>query len=139
MQRCDDSQAAQHIEGSGAFKDIFGPVEPQLVALRCEARLLARSNLPAAVQLLQEGQDAALREQHQRLYQSLAMEEAALQLTAGDLSAAEAVARRTRLLDESPTRAGRDALKLIEARFRLARGELGGGVTSGPPCGRNSA
>ena len=129
VQRCDFEQATTHIDVSRAFKDIFGPVEPQLVALRNEARLHAfRDRLDLSVQVLQEGQDAALREQHRRLYLSLAMEEASLQLTAGDLTGAAATARRTRLLDLDAggggvSRVQRDALKLIDARFKLAYGD----------------
>lgn len=126
VQRCDYVQAASHIEGSRAFKEIFGPVEPQLVALRCEARLHAhRQRLDLASQVLQEGQDAALREQHRRLYLALALEETALHLTAGDLGTAATITRRTRLLDadDSLPRAQRDALKLIDARFKLACGD----------------
>jgi ATP/maltotriose-dependent transcriptional regulator MalT len=127
MQRGDHPEAARHIEASRAFKDIFGPVEPQLVALRCEARLLARSDPERAAAVLQEGQDGALREQHPRLYRSLALEEVGLALSAGALAAAEAAVRRTRLLvepaGESPSRAERDARHLLEARLLLARGE----------------
>lgn len=126
VQRCDYGQAASHIEGSRAFKEIFGPVEPQLVALRCEARLHAhQQRMDLAAQLLQEGQDAALREQHRRLFLALALEETALYLTAGDLTSAAMTTRRTRLLDAdgSLPRAQRDALKLIDARFKLACGD----------------
>ncbi|MGQ3056724.1 MAG: LuxR C-terminal-related transcriptional regulator [Nevskia sp.] len=126
VQRCDYEQAALHIDASRAFKEIFGPVEPQLVAVRCEARLQAqRQRIDLATQLLQEGQDSALREQHRRLYLALALEETALQLTAGDIGAAAAITRRTRLLDagDDLPRAQRDALKLIDARFRLACGD----------------
>lgn len=126
VQRGDYAQAAQHIEAGRAFKEIFGPVEPQLVALRCEARLHAhRQRMDLAALLLQEGQDAALREQHRRLYLALALEETALHLSAGDVGAAAATTRRTRLLDadDGLPRAQRDALKLVDARFRLACGD----------------
>ncbi len=129
VQHCDFDRAMTHIEMGRAFKEIFGPVEPQLVALRNEARLHAsRNRLDLAVQVLQEGQDAALREQHRRLYLALAQEEASLQITAGDITGAAATARRTRLLDaesgnDIASRAQRDALKLMEARFKLAYGD----------------
>lgn len=129
VQRCDFDCAMTHIEIGRAFKEIFGPVEPQLVALRNEARLQASCNrLDLAVLVLQEGQDAALREQHRRLYLALAQEEASLQLAAGDITGAAATARRTRLLDaesgdDSLSRAQRNALKLMAARFRLAYGD----------------
>lgn len=129
VQRCDFERAMTSIDIGRAFKEIFGPVEPQLVALRNEARLHAfRNRLDLAVQVLEEGQDAALREQHRRLYLSLALEEASLQLTAGDITAAAATARRTRLLDvesgsSGVSRAQRDALRLVDARFKLAYGD----------------
>lgn len=129
VQRCDFERAMTRIEVGRAFKEIFGPVEPQLVALRNEARLhVSQNRLDLAVQVLQEGQDAALREQHRRLYLALAQEEASLQITAGDITGAAGTARRTRLLDlesgnDTVSRAQRDALKLIDARFRLAYGD----------------
>ncbi|WP_420468655.1 LuxR C-terminal-related transcriptional regulator [Panacagrimonas sp.] len=131
VQRCDFDKAPALIEIGRAFKEIFGPVEPQLVALRNQARLQAHlGNLDLALQTLQDGQDAALREQHRRLYLSLAMEEVALQLSAGDPAAASDTARRTRLLDDDAARQGggwyrakRDALRLLDARLRLAQGD----------------
>lgn len=128
VQRCDFDKASAHISTGRAFKEIFGPVEPQLVAIRNEARLHASlGRLDIALLVLQEGQDAALREQHRRLYLSLVIEEAASQLTAGDVAAAGATVRRTRLLDAVTSgtdlfRVKRDALKLLEARLALADG-----------------
>lgn len=129
VQRCDFDRASAHIDVGRAFKEIFGPVEPQLVALRCEARLHAFQNrLDLAIQVLEEGQDAALREQHRRLYLSLAMEEASLKLTAGDITGAAATARRTRLLDPDGVddvliQAQRNLVRLMDARFKLAYGD----------------
>jgi len=129
VQRCDFEKATALIDVGRAFKEIFGPVEPQLVALRNEARLHANNyRLDLAVQVLQEGQDAALREQHRRLYLALAMEETALRLTAGDTTGAWEMARRTRLLNPDPSgdgvsRAQRDALRLMDARLKLADGD----------------
>ena len=129
VQRCDFENASAHIDVGRAFKEIFGPVEPQLVALRNEARLHAHgARLDLAVQVLQEGQEAALREQHRRLYVALAVEEASLQLTAGDITGAAATARRTRLLDAEIagpeiSRVQRDALRLVSARFKIAYGD----------------
>lgn len=127
VQQCDFENASAHIDVGRAFKEIFGPVEPQLVALRNEARLHAHGGrLDLAVQVLQEGQEAALREQHRRLYLALAVEEASLQLTAGDITGAAASARRTRLLDAEGaevSRVQRDALRLISARFKIAYGD----------------
>lgn len=129
VQRCDFERAMAHIDVGRAFKEIFGPVEPQLVALRSEARLHAHGGrLDLAVQVLQEGQDAALREQHRRLYLALALEEASLQLTAGDITGAASTARRSRLLDADMagadvSRVQRDALRLMSARFKIAYGD----------------
>lgn len=129
VQRCDFDKAPAHIAVGRAFKEIFGPVEPQLVAIRNEARLQAHLNrLDRAQLVLQEGQDAALREGHRRLYLSLAMEEASLKLTAGDTAGARATIRRSNLLDEASNgdglfRARRNALRLLEARLKLAEGD----------------
>ena len=134
VQRCDFARAGRSIEIGRAFKDIFGPVEPQLVALRNEARLLAHGGrLDEARIVLQEGQDAALREQHSRLHLALAVEEASLQLGASDLAGASETARKWRLRGLSAAgsmRAGlfkaqRDALRFLEARFCLAEEKYG--------------
>jgi LuxR family maltose regulon positive regulatory protein len=131
IQRCDFPRAQEAIVVSSAFKEIFGPAEPQLVAVRNEARLLAHlGQLDQARRVLQEGQDGALREQHTRLHVTLATEEAALQLTAGDVVGANETARRWRLRGDAADaprpglfRGQRDALRLLEARFRLAEDE----------------
>lgn len=129
VQRGDFETAEQHIGVGRAFKDIFGPTEPQLVALRNEARLHA-SNQSAelALDVLREGQEAALREEHGRLYLSLAVEEVALQLTGGDVDGARDTLRRTGLLETSRkpghlSRAQRDTLKLLLAHLDLASGD----------------
>lgn len=129
IQRCDFDKTADVIAVGRAFKDIFGPVEPQLVAVRSEARLqghLGRFDL--AQQVLQEGQDAALREQHRRLYFSLVMEEISLQLTAGDATGAAVTMRRTKLRDAIMSgsgwfRAKRDSLRLLDAKLKLGDGD----------------
>ncbi|WP_428424389.1 LuxR C-terminal-related transcriptional regulator [Methylibium sp.] len=126
IQRCDFEKAPNFIGGGRAFKEIFGPVEPQLVAVRNEARLHAHlGHLDLARQILQQGQDAALREQHLRLYFALSIEEASLQLTAGDIAGANDTAQRAKLRGDAADRTGifrtqRDALKLLEARFWIA-------------------
>lgn len=130
VQRCEFEKAPNLIAVGRAFKEIFGPVEPQLVAIRNEARLHVHWNrLDLAMQVLQQGQDAALHEQHQRLYLSLAVEEASLQLMVGDLQAANDVARKAELRgDDAPAacafRSQRDAMTLLEARFRIGEGDL---------------
>jgi ATP/maltotriose-dependent transcriptional regulator MalT len=129
IQHCDFERARESIEIGRAFKEIFGPSEPQLVAIRNEARLLAYSGpLDEARVVLQDGQDAALREQHMRLHLSLAIEETSLQLSSGDVSGAAETARKWRLRAlatdsaERPEllKAQREALRLLEARFLLA-------------------
>lgn len=132
IQRGEFARASKCIEIGSAFKDIFGPVEPLLVAVRNEARLLAHNgHLDAARLVLQHGQDAALREEQRRLYLALALEEASLQLTAGDLGGALETAQKSGLRANSPSnpdslglfRAQRDSLRLLEARFRIAEDE----------------
>ncbi len=130
IQRCDFDRASSFIVGGQAFKEIFGPVEPQIVAVRNEARLQAHlGHLDLARQILEQGQDAALREQHFRLYFTLAIEQASLQLTAGDVAGANDTARRAKLRGNVADRTGifrtqRDALKLLEARFLIAEENL---------------
>lgn len=129
VQRGDFEGAAAQIEVGRAFKEIFGPVEPQLVALRNEARLLVhRREIDKAQAVLEEGQDAALREQHRRLYLSLAMEQVSLLLVAGRPDEALRAVRRSRLFDVQTVQSGwlrarRDALRLLDARLHLAQGD----------------
>lgn len=129
VQRGDFEVAATHIDVGRAFKEIFGPVEPQLVALRNEARLLVyRGQIDAAWAVLEQGQDAALREHHRRLYVSLAMEQVSLMLGAGRTDEAVRTVRRTRLLEDPAedsgwVRAKRDALRLLDARLRMQQGD----------------
>lgn len=130
VQRGDFDSAGALIDVGRAFKEIFGPVEPQFVAIRSEARLLARQHSFDHMQsVLEEGQDAALREKHERLYASLAMEQVSLLLTAGRLEGARAVVARARVLDApscegSAGRSQRAAIRLLEARMRLADGDF---------------
>lgn len=128
VQRGDFLGAAGQIEIGRAFKEIFGPVEPQLVAIRNEARLLAHHRkFDLAQNVLEEGQDAALREQHHRLHVLLLMEKLSLMLTAGRIEDAVKVARDARVLDtvRGGGSAMRDPLRLLDARLRLAQGECG--------------
>ncbi|MDZ4078424.1 MULTISPECIES: LuxR C-terminal-related transcriptional regulator [Hydrocarboniphaga] len=129
VQRCDFDSTPALIAVGRAFKEIFGPVEPQLVAVRNEARLQAHlGRLDLALLVLHEGQDAALRERHRRLYVSLTMEEISLQLTAGNSAGASLTMQRSKLLDGFATgpgwlRAKRDAIQLLEARLKLAESD----------------
>lgn len=132
IQRCDFKRASESITLGAMFKEIFGPVEPQLVATRCEARLTARrGQLDEARRVLQEGQDDALRAHYPRLSLALAVEEASLQLSANDLVGAAETARRWQLRASSTAPRGRErlfrgqdnALRLLEARFLLAEKE----------------
>ncbi|MGQ0620730.1 MAG: LuxR C-terminal-related transcriptional regulator [Panacagrimonas sp.] len=126
MQRCAFETAGTLIGAGRAFKEIFGPVEPQLVALRNEARLHAvSSRYELAREVLQHGQDAALHEQHRRLQRALLIEETSVQLMAGDVVGARETAVKAGLQEDGPPPAGmfrgqRDALKLLEARIQIA-------------------
>lgn len=128
VQRGDFDGTAVQIEIGRAFKEIFGPVEPQLIAIRNEARLLIHQNCFDQVQnVLEKGQDAALREQHRRLYVSLAIEQISLMLTAGRLEEAFKAAHRTRVLEIDHVgsgweRAMRESIRSLEARMLLAQG-----------------
>lgn len=130
MQRGDFDGAAAKIDIGRVFKEIFGPVEPQLVAIRNEARLLAhQQRFDEAQIVLEEGQDGALREQHRRLYVSLAMEQVSLMLAAGRLDAALEAVQRTRVLEAVGSRSGweratRHSLRLLEARLSLNQGDV---------------
>lgn len=133
VQRGDFDGAAARIEIGRAFQEIFGPVEPQLVAIRNEARLLAHwCQLDRAQSVLEAAQDAALRERHQRLYVSLAIEQLSLTLTAGRLAEAQGAARRSRIFELDMTggwqRAKRDTVRLLDARLRLLRGDARGAL-----------
>jgi len=134
VQRGDFAGTAAQIEIGRAFKDIFGPVEPQLVAVRNEARLLAhQQRFDQAQSVLEEGQDAALREQHRRLYVSLAVEQVSLMLTAGRLDEALTVARRTKVLEAEQGGSGWEramlgSFRLLDARMRLAQQDFTGAL-----------
>jgi len=129
VQRCDFERARGFIGVGRAFREIFGPVEPQLVVVRNEARLLAAGgSLEQARQVLQQGQDAALREQHSRLHLALVIEEASLQLTAGNVEGASDTAQKAQLWERGvgadsvgTFRAQRDAIRLLQARCRVAQ------------------
>lgn len=128
MQRCDFDKARSFMNESRAFVAIFGPVEPLLVALRNEARLHSwDGQIDLARKVLQQGQDAALGTRLPRLHLALAIEEASLQLVAGDLDGASHTARTAKLrshFDEFKNhhvhRSLRDALSVLEARFLIA-------------------
>lgn len=128
-QRCDFERAREFLLDGSTFKEVFGPAEPVLAAIRNEARGHAwNQKLDAARQVLEHGQTAALGSQHPRLYAALAIEEATLQLIAGDVTGARATAQRTRLLEEPEgsrtlfsRRPLRSALQLLEARFQIAQ------------------
>ncbi|WP_428310010.1 LuxR C-terminal-related transcriptional regulator [Hydrocarboniphaga sp.] len=130
IQRCDFAKARGSVAIGRAFAAIFGPVEPLVVAMRTEARVLAADGqLDAARQVLMQGQDTALSIGQSRLYLSLAIEEATLQLIAGDIAGAQATAQRAGLRErlQSPRASGvdrwlRDSLSLLEARLALAEG-----------------
>jgi LuxR family maltose regulon positive regulatory protein len=129
VQQCDFDRARESIEIGRALKEKIRPAEPQLVAIRNEARLFAYcGQLDEARIVLQEGQDAALREQHLRLHFALTIEETSLQLSLGDVAGASETARKWQLraaatqipLRPGLTKAQRDALRLLDARFCIA-------------------
>jgi LuxR family maltose regulon positive regulatory protein len=129
IQRCDFDKSREFLVDGRSFKEVFGPTEPVLAAIRNEARVYAWNNeLGAACRVLQQGQDTALGTQNSRLYATLAMEEATLQLIAGDVTGARATAQRTLLLVEPGSsrapfsqRSLRSARQLLEARFQIAQ------------------
>ncbi|WP_162850980.1 LuxR C-terminal-related transcriptional regulator [Panacagrimonas perspica] len=129
IQRCNFDSAREFLGDGSIFKEVFGPAEPVLAAIRNEARAQAwNQELGAACRVLEQGQHTALGTQHPRLYAALAIEEATLQLIAGDTAGASQTASRTRLLDDSDStrtsfsrRPLRGALQLLAARFQLAQ------------------
>ncbi|TAM09138.1 MAG: hypothetical protein EPN72_02790 [Nevskiaceae bacterium] len=137
IQRYDFKHANESIAVGRMFKEIYGPVEPQLVATRCEARLLAGGGkLDEARVVLQEGQDDALREHYPRLCLALGIEEVLLQLNSDDLPGAIETSHRWHLRDlpsrvsiREPLWSGQyNMLRLVEARFRLAESNYSGAL-----------
>ena len=135
-QRCDFDKARTFMTAGRAFTAVFGPVEPLLVAMRNEARVhVWAGQLDVARQALLQGQDTALRTQQPRLYLALTIEEATLQLIAGDVTGAQDTARRANLRGDPDSLRGvhghrslRDALQVLEARFQIVEGHAGKAV-----------
>lgn len=129
-QRCDFDKTREFLLDGGAFKEVFGPAEPVLAAIRNEARVHAWDRkLDSACLVLQHGQNTAFMTLHPRLYMALAIEEATLQLIAGNLSGAKKTSERARLFEETESsrilrwhRPLRSALQLLEARLHIAQG-----------------
>lgn len=127
-QRCQFDQTTEHLHHGKRFTNLFGPIEPLSIAMRNEARLEAWTNgIEAARKSLHRGQDIALSTEQPRLYLLLAMEEAVLQLFAGDKDGAFETVRRTDLMNKDhpmirpDTRKPlREALRVIEARMLIA-------------------
>jgi ATP/maltotriose-dependent transcriptional regulator MalT len=130
-QQCDFETAEHSMRGGRFFIAVFGPVEPLFIATRNEARLQAwGGRLEAARQTLHQGQDSALRTQQHRLFITLSIEEATLQILAGDLEGALNTARKGNLRSgpdavrsSNGARGLRDAIQILEARFHLEEGE----------------
>jgi len=128
-QRCEFEKANTFIEQGKMFTEVFGPLEPLLLAIRNQARQFAwRSETESARRVLMKGQDLALTLDQPRLFLNLAIEEAVLRLSAGDMAGAMETAQRTRLLDNKTlfrgldgARGVRDALQLFEARLLIAQ------------------
>jgi len=127
-QRCEFDQAKIHLEEGKFFTEVFGPVEPILLAIRNQARQFAYAgDYGEARRILMKGQDLALKIDQSRLFLTLAVEEAVLRLNAGDAAGARETASRTRLQDDKNSfrrldgvRGVRDALQLFEARLLVA-------------------
>jgi ATP/maltotriose-dependent transcriptional regulator MalT len=130
MQTCEHEQVEPRVEAGRFFAKVFGPVEPLLLSIRHQARLLAYSGrFSDAKQVLMNGQDLALRLELPRLFVTLAIEEAVMLLNAGDVESALDAAHRTRLRDDKSNlreleRTGGlgDAMQLFEARLLIATG-----------------
>ena len=91
IQRCDYARATEYVSLARTFSALFGPLEPLLLAIRCESRITAwKGDRERARRILTDGQDMAIGTHQERLFINLAIEEARLMLDQGDL--AEAVA-----------------------------------------------
>ena len=127
-QRCEFDKAKKFMEIGRSCIAQFGPVEPLLIAIRNEARILAWSgDIEAARKVLMQGQDTALSTGQPRLFLNLAVEEATLQLNVGNLTGALESVQRARLNDENNVLRGfeacrslRDGLQFFEARMLIA-------------------
>ena len=126
-QRCEFEQTRLHMEVGKSFTDVFGPLEPLLLAIRNQARQQAwEGNSEDARRVLMQGQDLALSLDQPRLFLTLAIEETILQLNAGDLAGALETAQRARLQDSRHQKSGpsvRDALQLLQARLLIEGGK----------------
>lgn len=120
-QRCEFDMADVEMETGRTFSALFGPLEPLLVAIRTHARIHAwRGDLDAARLVLMNGQDMALSTDQPRLFMSLAIEEASLQLRVGDVDAAQETIKRARLRDAPQLKSGAGgALQLLDVRLQL--------------------
>ena len=127
-QRCEFDKAKEFMEVGRSCMALFGPVEPLLIAIRNEARIHAwGGDIEPARRVLMQGQDTALSAGRPRLFLSLAIEEATLQLNVGNLAGALETAQRARLSDDKSAlhafdacRSLRDALQFLEARMLIA-------------------
>ena len=132
IQRCDYARATEYVSLARTFSALFGPLEPLLLAIRCESRITAwKGDRERARRILTDGQDMAIGTHQERLFINLAIEEARLMLDQGDLAEAVAVASRARLLDDEIAESGtclyqgeHEALGLLRIRMDLAHGKV---------------
>ncbi len=132
IQRCDYARAAEYVSRARTFSALFGPLEPLLLAIRCESRITAwKGDLERARRILTDSQDMAIGTHQKRLFINLAIEEARLMLDQGDLGAAVAIASRARLLDDDIAESGaclyqgeHEALGLLRIRLDLTHGKI---------------
>lgn len=131
VQSCDFDLLKKHAEDGSFFSEVFGPVEPLLLSIRSQARLLAHWNrVVEARRVLTDGQDLALKLNLPRLFVTLVIEEAELLLSSGDVDGALKSVQRTHVLDNKINRlelgnfAGSDdVLRLFEVRLLIANGD----------------
>ncbi len=133
-QRCEFKKAEELMAVGRTFAVLFGPVQPLICAFRNDARIAAwRGDYVGAMEYLERGRDIAMSSGYPRLYVSMLVEEASLQI-AGDrpADAAETMRRLNAYGqslvpadDPSPgvTRSRRNLIKFLEARVLLANGD----------------
>lgn len=126
MQTCAFDQVKTYVEEGIFFGETFGPVEPLLLSIRNQSRLFYQAGkTKEAQQVLIDGQDLALKLKFPRLFLGLALEEAQLLLSAGDVDGALDVAQRTGLHSEKKMPESgywdrvEDAIELFDIRILL--------------------
>mgnify|MGYP003634354465 FL=1 len=124
-QRCDFQQTQRYMETGRSFAVIFGMVEILQLAYRNDARVCAwTSNLPQARLVLEQGRAMALKSNYPRLFLSLAIEEVALLIMAGQLDEATETANAFSLFEESDSIHNFDASNALKNQLKLLRARL---------------